>query len=169
MKKTRANIYPENMTREQREHLIRLNDFLCLWEKIVRHEVLTIKESLSSRIHDKSDWLQNYEIDLCLCCFLGKDNPKYRDDGNNIMCTYQHKLMDAHSEKGINVLCAGNNFNSRNIKDLTEAERDEYHCFLYNVLYEDAGMKWEDMLRIGRVAVDIILRHQGMINIFHVR
>ena len=169
MKKTRASIYPENMTREQREHLIRLNDVLCLWEKIVRHEALTIKESLSSRIHDKSDWLQNYEIDLCLCCFLGKDNPKYRDDGNNIMCTYQHKLMDAHSEKGINVLCAGNNFNSRNIKDLTEAERDEYHCFLYNVLYEDAGMKWEDMLRIGRVAVDIILRHQGMINIFPVR
>ena len=161
MKKARANIYPENMSREQRESLIRLNDVLCLWEKIIRHEALTIKENIASRIRDKSDWLQNYEVALCLFCFLGKDNPKYRDDGDNIICSYKYTLIDAHGEKGINVLCTGNNFNSRGIKDLIDTGRDEYHCFLYNALYEDAGIKWEDMLMIGRVAVDVVLTHQG--------
>lgn len=143
----------------QRQYLQRLNDQFTVIEQHVKREALALLVHLESKVQDPADWICDYEIELRVQCWLREDDPAYREDDDNILVTlteYLKPLQDLTDHFGID---DGVNHNEFQFRD-GHPMQGEYHCWLYHCLYDHTGLRWKDLLRIGRLWVDLHVIYQ---------
>jgi|GEM_PF-3076879 len=56
----------DDLSAEQRQYLIKLNEKLTEIEKGIKNEGQTLMDQLEKRVNDVDDWLEDYEIEYHL-------------------------------------------------------------------------------------------------------
>ena len=145
----------ENLSTEQRQFLVQLNEKLVDIEKGIKKECQALIEELEKRIANPDDWLEDYEIvcDITFC--LKEDDPEYSENSDNILAELSEHFKSEYPCRGI---ADGNNHNETQFWD--HPMKDEHHCWLYHCLYDHTHLGWIDLLRIGTIWVDIHVYYQ---------
>lgn len=105
------------------------------------------KKILEKRVHDKNDWLQDFEIATSISCYISENDEFYKDDCDNIICA----VPDA-------MLCHDLSRNWNEFKD--DRIKDDFHCGMFYYLYSYMNMGWTDILRIENLWLNINVYHQ---------
>lgn len=142
----------ENMNKDQRHKLLKLNQKLLETEFLMRNEKKKIEKYLSERIVNHDWFNNNFNIRFSL--------EFYSDD--DIITTIDYYIGD---EKTI-----GKNNNIRNINDIDYSDQKEFHCYLYHQLCEltDISFKknmWEKILKITNIGVFSTVSYENIFNI----
>jgi hypothetical protein len=95
--------------------------------------------------------MQDYEFDGRLCFVLRRDDPEWTEEDDGIIAEWN--LEDFHPAAGEMAIGDGQDHAITSICDprLLVAP----HCRLFHILYDDIHLSFTDMLRIGRVWVDL--------------
>ena len=143
----------EDLSTEQRQFLVQLNEKLVDIEKGIKKECQSLIEELEKRITDPVDWLEDYEIDCDVSFHLKEDDPDYSERSDNILAQLSQPFKSEFENCGI---ADGVNYNEL----WDHPMKDEHHCWLYHELYDHAGLGWVNVLRIGSIWVDIHVYYQ---------
>ena len=153
------------MSRKQRHFLFNLNNVMSLLEKLIRHEALEMNEHLRDRVMNKDDWIQEYEIKLNIFFFLDERDFQYIEGGHNILGVYKQSLKDEDGNLDYPCLFSGVNYNTIGLQEFDDPTRLEFHCFIYHQLYNCGIMRWNDILRISKVSLEINVTYQRFLKI----
>jgi hypothetical protein len=145
------------LSSDQRYQLQRLNDRLAAIEHHIQREATILNTQLQARVQDPADWLSDYEIELEVTFWLREDDPAYQEDDDNILATLRERLKGcAQHDFGIDDRINHNAFQQMDGHPM----QGEVHCWLYHRLYGHTDLWFDDMLRIGRIWVDIQVWYQ---------
>ncbi len=111
--------------------LLKFNKKLDLFQNRISKEVKKIDKELSKRVYDKSDELDDYEIELEITFWLKEGDIEYKEHNDNILLTLNIYLKGIGTSKREN----------RRLFDSLELER-------------------KDILRIGHFWADIKVSYQ---------
>jgi len=145
------NLDPQNFTFEQRRFLAQLNVRLSDIEKGIKQEAIQLLNALERRVIDSDNYLEDYEIDCYVTFFIGKDDPDYGEDEDNVLVQLWENLK---GENWVRELSDGNNHNEFEGWS-HHPMKDETHCWLYHALYDHTEHGWRNILRIGTIQVDL--------------
>lgn len=142
--------------------LVKLNERLKTVEKHLCEASRRECATLDARIEDTDDPLSDYEIDAELYYCLSEDDPEYQEDADNILTKRtlislknleQTSLDDGEDHRLVNI---GDPF--------CQMEQ----CWLFHDLWDheygldQRAVTAQEMLRIGEIEIDIVVRHQLM-------
>jgi hypothetical protein len=123
----------------------------------IQREATALNTHLQTRVQDPADWLSDYEIELEVEVCLREDDPAFQEDDDNILATLRERLKGcAQHDFGID---DGTNHNAFQQME-GHPMQGEVHCWLYHCLYDHTDLWFDDMLRIGRIWVDIQVWYQ---------
>ena len=159
-----SRLHPTEMTREQRLFLVRLNRRLAEIEQQLHKEALPLFPALDARVADDTDWVTDYEIEGIIEFWLNGSDPAFVEDEDNILAVIDHYKIGRKYDK-YEVEWPTFNWNDCGIMDLDDPTQNEYHCWLYHHLYDHAGLCWADLLRIGRIWVDLKVTYQRCVDV----
>ena len=150
-----------------------MNQRLFKLEKDIQRECVNLNKILKKRIEDSDGFLTDYEIDIEIQFYLKEDDPRYEEEMyhgkifTEIMVTSQERgksiTDEAIQKKDYSHLGSSHNWNDMRQKDDPIAK--ENHCWLFHCLYDHTPMPMKDMIRIGKVWADIIVRYQKEVNL----
>ncbi|MEA1048401.1 hypothetical protein U5801_01000 [Lamprobacter modestohalophilus] len=145
--------------------LVKLNERLKKIERKLCEVGRQESARLNARIEDHNDHLSDYEIEAELYYYLKEDDPKYQEDEDNILTkrtwiSLKHlehtQLDDGEDHRLINI---GYPF--------SEMEQ----VWLFHDLWdhdfgpEQRALTAREMLQIGQIGVEIIVRHQMLLDV----
>ena len=142
---------------DQRHYVQQLNERLAAIEHHVQREATALNSQLQTRVQDPVDWLSDYEIELEVTVWLREDDPAYQEDDDNILAALRESLKPVFAPRVL--LRDGTNYNAFQQMDGHPMQK-EVHCYLYHRLYGHTDLWFDDMLRIGRIWVDIQVWYQ---------
>lgn len=149
----------QNLSKLQKIQLLKLNLRLQkLQEKIIK-EALKLDMELSKRVNDKTDILDDYEIELEINFILKEDDKEFKEDDDNFI-TVIFEYLKGISKKRDNYPWSleVNHNDFRACKN--HSKQNEYHCWWFHCLYDHNHLSWDDMLRIGEFWSDLKVRYQ---------
>ncbi len=149
----------EDLSKGQIRILQDLNVKLVNIENNIKKEVQSLIFYGEQRINNPNDWINNYEIDCYITFILREDDPEYDKYNDNVLVQLWEGSKHEIWEWGIG---DGNNHNEYQNWD-KHPMKNEYHCWLYHCLYDHTELGWINMLRIGRIWVDINVVYQKII------
>ena len=155
-----SRLHPNDMSREERLFLVNLNHRLAEIEKQLKKEAMSLIALMNERVADEADWINDYEIEGTITFWLDENDPKYIVDKDNILATVETSVSLMRIAPEYLKDRESNNWNEWHIHDIDKPDKEEHHCHLYHQLSEHSGLRWEDLLRIGSIWVDINLRLQ---------
>jgi len=140
----------ENMNKEQRKKLLKLNQKLLETEFLVRKETDTITKYLSKRSNE--DWI-NKEFSIEFSIEFYSDT--------EIITIIDPMIIDSE---------IGRNNNTHNIKDIDYIDQYEYHCYLYHQLCEHTNISfkknmWEKILKITNIGIFSTVTYENVFNL----
>lgn len=149
----------QNLSKLQKIQLLRLNLRLEELQSKIIKEALKLDMELSKRINDKTDILDDYEIELELRFILKEDDKEFKDDDDNFI-TIINEYLKGISKKSDNYPwnLEDNHNDFRAWKN--HPMQNEYHCWWFHCLYDHNHLSWEDMLRIGEFWSDLKVNYQ---------
>lgn len=155
----------DDFTSAEVDDLVRLNQRLEHLEHHLRAVGRQESARLNTRVADPNDPLDDYEIDATLYFILREDDPDFDDGDDNFLTQrdFSLKYDESHLADGVDHHETGIPFPGR----LNEIP----HCWLFHDLYdhsyglEQPALSLQDGLRVGRIWVDIAVRHQATLDI----
>jgi len=119
---------------------------------------------LEARVADPQDPLDDYEIDATLYFVLREDDPDFDDGDDNFLTQRELSLKGAdHRDDGFD--------HRETVMQFPGRLNEIPHCWLFHDLYdhsyglEQPALSLQDCLRVGRIWVDIAVRHQSTLDI----
>jgi uncharacterized ubiquitin-like protein YukD len=150
----------DQMTEDEKKKFMMVNDALTNLEKKIKQETGVIIEECKKRVmFSTEDFLIDYEIEIEVVFILSDTDPRYSNDRDNIMAKY------VFCGKDNQFIGTGENWNIWDIDK--EPEDRPYHCYLFHCIYDHTNppLSWKDVLSIGDIWTDIIVRYQNHIQI----
>ena len=152
----------ENLTLQQKDHLMKINKRLKQIEERFKREVINQVKTLESRLNDSEDWLADYEMELKIDFYIKESDPDYKEGEDCILYTYfdhfKHKWQDKEDEYfGFGDNADHSEFRHRE-HDLTKGDR---HCYSFHDLVDHSLLGWANILRIGSICVSTEFVHQN--------
>jgi hypothetical protein len=149
----------QNLSKTQKVRLLKLNFRLEELQKKIIKEAIKLDIELSKRVNDKTDVLDDYEIELELRFILKEDDKSFKKDDDNFIAVINEYL------KGISKKSDNYPWNLEdNHNDFRAWEnhpmQNKYHCWWFHCLYDHNHLSWEDMLRIGNFWSDLKVTYQ---------
>ncbi|MCX5814153.1 MAG: hypothetical protein NT178_16660 [Proteobacteria bacterium] len=149
------------LTEKERNQLLALNDVLSHLQKRLKEEAEALEISCDKWTKSPAEeFLKDYEIDVKVSYHLDEDDPAFSEDRDNTMATFgYHNVSHVLDDDGCN-------FNDCDPDDMPPDERP-FHGFLFHELcdYARQMLTCRDMLRIGYVWTDIVVRYQNRIDL----
>ena len=139
----------EDLSPEETAALARMDKQL---QNLGRHLHVTAKRlehDLSTQCQDPANEMGDYEVDIEIDFQLREDDPGFSDEGDV-------DLTVASIEIGAE--CCTSQW--EHYEDLTVPHGGVFHNLRYHGGYEMSKIDYHDMLRIGKVFADIIVRYQ---------
>ena len=149
----------QNLSKLQKIQLLKLNLRLQkLQEKIIK-EALKLDMELSKRVNDKTDILDDYEIELEINFILKEDDKEFKEDDDNFITIINEYLKGISKKSDNHPLNLEDNNNDFRAWE-NHSMQNEYHCWWFHCLYDHNHLSWEDMLRIGEFWSDLKVKYQ---------
>lgn len=145
--------------------LVKLNERLRTIERKLCEVGRQQCATLDTRVKDPDDPLTDYEIDAELYYYLREDDPQYQQDEDNIL-TKRTWISLKHLEHSS--LDDGEDHRLINIGyPFSEMEQVWLFHDLWDHYYgpEKRSLSAKEMLRIGHIGVDIVVRHQMSLDV----
>ncbi|MGD9973324.1 MAG: hypothetical protein AB7S77_09710 [Desulfatirhabdiaceae bacterium] len=154
----------DDLSAEQRQFLVKLNNRLSEIEKGIREEGQALIDQLKKRIRDSDDWLEDFEIEGRVLFFIRKDDPYYDDEGDNLLIELSaDPVPKVLKDKDYGI---GNGYDHNTLQSLVKSNvKDEIHCYLYHSLYDHTELGWINILRIGSVWIELEVIYQKFVDI----
>ena len=155
----------EDFTPDEVEHLVRLNNRLAFLQCYLHQVDQSIYEQMSARVADPTDPLDDFEVDVTLSFMMREDDPELADDSDNFLTTRTVCILGDHDDRML-----GEDFRET-IRRFPGRLNEIPHCWLFHDLYDHSyGLKapavsLHDCLRIGRIWVEIAVRHQSTLDL----
>ena len=146
-----------NLTYVQKEELKVLNQrLLKLQEKILK-EAVKLDTKLAKRVKNKTDLLDDYEIEFELTFILKNSDEKFNSNDDNFLTSISEYLKGISENKNDFLWSLEENHN-----DLHQSHpmSDFSHSWWFHCLYDHNHLSWEDMLRIGDFWSDLKISYQ---------
>ncbi|MFA5454905.1 MAG: hypothetical protein WC272_06265 [Sulfurimonas sp.] len=119
-------------------------------ENIIRQESQKIKSALDIRVLDQDDWVQDFEIEATMTCYISESDIDYDVDEDNILCVVP-------------------DYNIKNQRDWNEQLDSRFvgnfHCGSFWWLYSAMQISWENILRIDSIYLDLNVVYQKNLKI----
>lgn len=119
-------------------------------ENIIRQESQKIKSALDIRVLDQDDWVQDFEIEATMTCYISESDSAYDVDEDNILCVVP-------------------DYNIKNQRDWNEQLDSrfagDFHCGSFWWLYNAMQTSWENILRIDSIGLDLNVVYQKNLKI----
>ena len=147
--------------------LLKFNNRVHNFHTKVQKEASLIAAQLSKRVKDSEDALEDYEMKMKISFYLKKEDEEFDEDADNILVTHTEFLyMFSLGNEKENWCCDNTNYNM--LQYCKHEMSDEHHCWLYCCLYagltnskeELKSLSFEDILRIGRMRMDLKVDYQ---------
>lgn len=147
------------LTQDETEQLKTFNETLRKLEYEIAIEGRKQVESLSRRVAEPNDPLDDFEIEAVVSFYLHEGDPSYRDDEDNILTKriIQIPKIPAKSDSPIDVT---------DWNDRPDNWGIPHHCWLFHELYDheyglgQQRLSIQDILRIGLIWIDIDIQVQ---------
>jgi len=134
-----------------------LNHKVADIEVEVKKEMLEIQNRLDSRVLDQCDFLEDYNIECHVTFFMRDDEAAHSDMDNKILTELVfEKIMDDDNPHEIGSGANVNIFSGNAVLPL----HNDNHCWLFRCLYEEPGLSWEEIMKIGTVWIDVDVSHK---------
>lgn len=131
-----------------------INERLIQIEKDIYARWIKLKTALDRDLADPDDWLSDYEIELKIEYYIDESDHLYEENTDSLLLTRMFNLGKSES--------IGYMINDG--EDHTEpTHRKGYtslHCSTFHDLYDHSCISFEEIQRIGRIWVDIIVTLQ---------
>ena len=141
----------EDLTPDERNRLMELNVRL----KHLEEQYLPIMNakgaSLQERVRDSADWMCRFNLEIVLTYYLRDDDPEYEGFDDNVLMRVRESGFDYDDPDRD----WGFGMTSVNHCHFRERFAGEHHCYLYHALSDHCDLDWRDLLRIGKIQVDI--------------
>ena len=162
----------DDITNEQKMFLDNINKQLIKIEKQLKTKAITLSKQSKKIINDRNDrndrndWINDYWIDAEISFHLKENDSEFDAEFDNVLTSLHYSLDDVDKkirekhyllDDGID----HNLFRYRNDHPLKESG---FHCWIYHELYHHQ-MDWANILRIGRIWVQINICYQKDIDI----
>ena len=156
-------LHRKDISKKQKEHLFKLNCTLKDLEKEIRNEAFRLNDYAYNRIIDSNDWVEDYEI-KCGITFLLSENDPYFDEGSDNILAILWEAPAKPTPENFNHLKNwrigdGGNHNEA-LFWFNDPLKNESHCWLYHCLYDHCDIGWINILRIGKIWIDISVEYQ---------
>lgn len=119
-------------------------------ENIIRQERQKIKSLLDIRVLDQDDWVQDFEIEATMTCYISESDIAYDVNEDNILCVVP-------------------DYNIKNQRDWNEQLDSrfagDFHCGSFWWLYSAMQISWENILRIDSICLDLNVVYQKNLKI----
>ena len=143
--------YASDLTSEEIDQFRTLNRFLKAYEHKIVHEVESLYSYATKKTEESSEWIDSYEgIEIKVYFFLKENDEAWDEYDDNIVVTLTDYILGAPST----LLGAGEDHTLVNVAP----DFGETHCWLFHALYDHTELGWDDMLRIGSIGMECILR-----------
>lgn len=143
----------------ERDCLEHLNQQLFSLEKRLFPDIRKKYAGLTARVNDPNDWLDDFELDIEVTFYLREDDPEYEENCDNVLtqfsCSYQEDLE------------WGFGWHSENYMEPYDYFAGQRHCYTYHQLYDHQYLDWRDLLRIGRIELNIKVEEQMWEGVSH--
>ena len=146
-----------DITNEQKEALKVLNQRLLNLQEKILMEAIKIDLNLSTRVKNKEDVLDEYEIEFELRFILKENDKEFKDNDDNFLTIINEYLKGV--SKKLDNYPFGKNFNHNDLGK-SHPLSDFSHSWWFHCLYDHNHMSWKDMLRIGDFWSDIKVYYQ---------
>ena len=147
------------LTEKERNQLLALNNVLSHLQKRLKEEAEALERSCEKWLKlPAEEFLKDYEIDVKVSYHLDEDDPAFSKDRDNTMATFgYHNVSNVLDDDGCN-------FNDCDLG--MKPEDKPFHGFIFHELCDFARreLTCRDMLRIGYVWTDIVVRYQNRID-----
>lgn len=114
-------------------------------ENLIRKQKQKIKSSLELRVLRQKDWIEDFEIEATMTCFVYKNNISTDVDEDGILCVVP-------------------DYNISNQRDWNEQLdprlAGDFHCGSFWWLYSAMKIPWESILKIESIYLDLTVVHQ---------
>lgn len=144
-----------NLTLEDTKQLQVLNTRLKNLETKLFGEAIKLDEALSNRVADKTDILDDYEIEIKLEFYL-KEDTHYDSTKDYLLVTLHEHLKGFSKDKLARLEENHNEF----FGWTNHPMRDEFHSWWYHCLYDHTDLEFQDMTKIGAIFGDIKVLYQ---------
>lgn len=148
------------------DRLVQLNTRLGFLQASLHRVDQEVCAQMRARVADPDDPLDDFEIDVTLSFMLREDDPEIDDDSDNFL-TVRHTSM-----KGDDADAPRLDEDFREPPGRFPGRLNTIpHCWLFHDLYDHSyglsqpALSLRDCLRIGRIWVDIGVRHQATLDI----
>ncbi len=149
----------QNLSKLQKIQLLKLNLRLEELQSKIIKEALNLDMELSKRVNDKTDVLDDYEIELELRFILKKDDKEFKEEDDNFVTKINEYLKDISKKSDNYPWNLEDNHNYFRAWE-NHPMQNEYHCWWFHCLYDHNHLSWEDMLRIGDFWSDLKVTYQ---------
>ena len=148
-----------HLTKQVLEDLKVVNSRLMNLQEQLIPEAFNLDRELKLRVADENDSLDDYEIELQLIFHLKEDDKSYIEGEENILTSMEEYIIGVSGD--IEKYPWRRNDNHNDFRALTEHPiSQEHHCWWFHCLYDHNHLKMTDLLRIGIIQSDIIVRYQ---------
>jgi lysyl-tRNA synthetase class I len=152
-------MYGLNLSWQNLQKLQEFNKRLHTTQEKILREAIKLDDELIKRVEDADDLLDDYEMELEIAFYLKEDDPSYEEDEDNILETLNEYLKGI-SQTDIKTDHRWSANHNEFIHHKNHPMKDDFHCWLYHCLYDHTDLKWEDILRIGTIWIDIKVDYQ---------
>lgn len=149
----------QNLSKTQKIRLLKLNFRLEELQKKIIKEAIKLDIELSKRVNDKTDILNDYEIEIELRFILKKDDENYREEDDNFV-TVINEYLKGISKKLDTYPCNFEDNHNEYRAWSNHPMQNKYHGWWFHCLYDHNHLSWEDMLRIGEFWSDLKVYYQ---------
>ena len=148
----------EDLSQDQRESLIKLNEALIKLEKQIQPELNRLHILGKQRVDNHSDWVEDFEVESHITFILNEADPEFDEDLDNILVQLRKSGEDLD-------YLSNEQINYNEFQHWDHPMSNEYHCWLYHCLYDHTDLGWSNILRIGKIWLDVDIEFQAFITI----
>lgn len=112
------------------------------------------------RIDNDKDWVSDSEFEMKISFYLGKDDPDFEEENDNIIITLGDNLnfpSKNHGSSSLKIDYYGINdgINHNGFRSWKQSQMyGDYHCWLLHTLYDHTHLRWSEILRIRDISVE---------------
>ncbi len=147
-----AKVCYRDVLAADRQRLLAFNEQLKRREEKFAPILKAKHHELTARQADPDDWMQDFNLELVITCYLREDDPDYAENDDNVLWQVEEMYLESPWGFGHTEI---------DHQEFHPWFEGEHHAYLYHELYDHTPLDCLDLLRIGNIGIDLKIEEQS--------